>query len=363
MQRYILLLLLALVGSIKAQITITRGNLISSGQKIVQSTHLGNYALSSSGTNMTWNFTDLNADDIDSMRFGLPFWYEGYENFPDANLAFKSYIYEGEVTYLKVDNSEVRIMGFYEFDDTSEFAFPLNSKLIGFPSTYNTSFNETAKTVISAFELGMDPDSSGPLPTIDSVRVNLIRTSKSVIDAWGTVQTPFGNFACIRQTLLDISSQSYEMKTSGFWLSIPESILNDLGMPIPPPDSNYTVNFWTNDPKASFPVVSYQYGPGDDSTTEVNWLSAAPASSSLPKISKPLAEIYPNPCKDVLNIVSDVELANVEILNAEGKLILSKNMDRTSILDLADLAPGIYVVNISDTRSGSQIESVRLLKQ
>lgn len=363
MKNSILLFLLVTTAALNAQITVTRSHLVVSGQKIVQAYDSGTYARAASGTNMTWDFSGLSAGDVDSMRFGLPFWYEGYQNFPQANLAYKSYLNENEVIYLKADQNEVRTIGFYTFDDTSESFFEYNSKLLGFPSTYNSTFNESNSMVATTFELGLDPDSSGPIPFIDSIRVNLIRTNKSVIDGWGTVKTPLGNYPTLMQTSLEINSQTFDMKTSGFWINIPQSVLSQLGFPVQPPDSSYTVNFWTDNASVGFPLVTYNYSPGEDSVSEVSWLMSKPAASGIYETGKSLVSVYPNPVNDILHITELTSAANVSITDTKGREILKQNISDNGTLDLKDLSSGLYILSIRDAATGQVLEILKIVKE
>lgn len=363
MKKTILFAFLLSIASLNAQITITRYNLVESGQKIVQATDNTVRAKSSSGPNQTWDFTNLKADSKDSLRFGMPFWYEGYQNFPQANLAYKDYANDGEVFFIKADNNEMRFVGYYQFDDSSEGVIPYNFKLIGFPSTYNTSFNDNTTFPVAEFEFGEDPDSTGPIPYIDSVRVNLTLTNKSNIDGWGLIKTPMGNYSALKQTLLNISTQSFQMKTSGAWVTIPSFILNQLGFPVPEADSSYTVNFWSNNQATKFPVVSYNYSPSEDSTSEVTWLSSPTSATSISENSINNLQVYPNPVQNELFISSDFESNKVTIINFEGKIVAEVSIEQNNSISVADLPAGIYLVQIKSTESDTILKTVKIIKQ
>jgi len=62
-------------------------------------------------------------------------------------------------------------------------------------------------------------------------------------------------------------------------------------------------------------------------------------------------ELYPNPCKDVLNITLPEEMnqAYVDILDISGKKILSARKSVNSrAIDISDLSEGIYLVRVND---------------
>lgn len=363
MKKTILFAFLLSIASLNAQITITRANVIESGQKVSQATDTSTRSKSSSGPNQTWNFSNLKADSRDSLRFGMPFWYEGYENFPDANLAYKEYGNDGEVFYLKVDDTEIRTLGFYQFDDSSEGIIPFNSRLLSFPSTYNTNYNASSTFTVTEFELGIDPDSTGPIPFIDSIRVNITRTSKSNIDGWGTIITPMGTFSALKQTTLDINTQSFQMKTSGLWVTVPQFVLNQLGFPLPEADSSYNVNFWSNNQATKLPVVSYNYAPSQDSITEVTWLTSPATASSIAENSVNNIFVYPNPTQNELFISSDFASNKVVVMNFEGKIVAEASIEQNSSVSVANLPAGIYLVQIINPETNTLLKTVKIIKQ
>ena len=363
MKPSILLSLLLSFTALNAQITVNRSHLVTAGQKTVQATSNSTHAKAASGSNMNWNFSDLNADEIDSLRFGLPFWYEGYQNFPQANLAQKSFDEtDSSVVYLKADNSELRLIGVYDYSIGGQGPFTLNTRIMAFPCTYNSNFNETNTSVLTTFELGLDPDSTGPVPFIDSIRVNLIRTVKSNVDGWGNMQTPLGTYPALKQTNLEISSQSFAMKTGGNWINIPSFLLSQLGFPSLPPDSNYSVNFWTNDASVAFPLVSYNYGPSDDSVSNVNWLMTKPQASGINALKMAGVHVYPNPVADILTVYADAKTIRLYIIDAEGRLLYQKDAAGSEQIALGDYLSGIYLLHVTDVATGALIGTQKIMK-
>lgn len=362
MKKTILFAFLLCIASLNAQITISRYNLVESGQKIVQATDNTVRVKSSSGPNQTWNFSNLKADSKDSLRFGMPFWYEGYQNFPEANIAYKDYADDGVVLYLKIDDTEVRIIGFYQFDDSSEGIVPFNSKVLSFPSTYNTNYSSSNTFPATQFELGFDPDSTGPIPFIDSIRVNITRTNNSNMNGWGTITTPMGTYSALKQTVLEITSQSFQMKTSGIWVTVPSFILNQLGFPIPEADSMYNVSFWSNNKATKFPVVTYNYSPSQDSITEVTWLAAPASATGISDNSVNSIQVYPNPVQNELYISSDFATNKVVIMNFEGKIVAEESIEQNSSVSVANLPAGIYLVQIINPETNTLLKTVKIIK-
>jgi hypothetical protein len=363
MKKTIPILFVLLSFSLQAQVTINRSDLVVSGQKAIQATHSRNHGMAASGANMTWDFSDLMADESDSLRFGLPFWYKGNENFPNANLAYISYGEDSTIYFMSATSTEFRVFGYYQYTDTSEDILQFDSKIIGFPSTYNTAFTESTTVNGGSFELGVDPDSTGPLPFIDSLRFNYIRTVKSNIDGWGNMTTPLGTYPSLKQTSLEIGTQSVDMKSNGVWTTIPKVVLTLLNIPVPEPDSNFSVNVWTNDARVGFPLVSYSYSPGQDSAYDVTWLKSSLKASKIATVGYNNIHVFPNPFSNQLNIQTDIASINIDMYAADGKLIYSETLSDKKTINMAHLPAGVYHLIAKDASNGSTLTNQTLIKQ
>jgi hypothetical protein len=345
-----------------AQITLNRSHIVVSGQKIIQAEDTAKFALAASGTNMNWDFSNLQSVNIDSIHWGLPFWYEGYQNFPTANIAYKEYGNDSNVFYMLIDETQIKVIGFYSYTDSSQEVFNFNSKILGFPATYNSNFDETETVKGDPIAIGVDPDSTGPIPFIDSVRINFDRRSISNIDGWGNLKTPLGTFPALKQTILEITSQAADMHTNGNWLSIPNSLLIILNLPIPEPDSSYSVNFWTNTGTVGFPLISYSYDVGEDSADGVSWLMAKPSASSLNYNVNSNVTIYPNPVSSLLKIETNKN-TKAQLYDFNGRLLIQTEFANSGELDLSILSEGIYLIKIFDNSNGELIHTKTIIKR
>lgn len=353
----------AFAANLSSQITLTRSHLVVPGKKVVQAYDQSNRLIATTGTNKTWDFTNLNADAIDSMRFGVAGWYTGHENFPKANMAFVYYDDDSFITFLDITDNEVITYGTVELTDTGNIVEDFELKLVTFPSTYNTSYNSSVKFPGISFPLGFDPDSSGPIPFIDSIQVSLIYATKSTMDGWGTVKTPLGDYQALMQTTQNLTAPSVKMFSSGVGIDVPQSLIDLLQLPIPTGDTSYTVNFWTNDATVGFPLISYDYQHGISMTQEVTWLMQKPGSSSIDPLESQRNLAYPNPVLDYLSVKSPVANASIAIYDMMGQLVFEQALEGQSPVSVQHLNKGLYVMQLTDSSNGQLISTQKIIKQ
>ena len=71
--------------------------------------------------------------------------------------------------------------------------------------------------------------------------------------------------------------------------------------------------------------------------------------------------IFPNPASDVLNVRGEVSILKVEMYDSMGKIVVSQDVNDNNVaLDVASLAPGIYVTKIV---SDNQISFAKIVKR
>jgi hypothetical protein len=338
----------ACISSASAQITLTRQHIVTPAQKVVQGTDTTSRPLSTGGANMSWDYSGLKAHTLDSQRFGVASWYEGHVNFPEANMTLIDYADESNITFLEISEQEIMVHGSLQTTDSGDIAAPFKLKLMQFPATYQSNYSSSNLVPLFTMPLGLDIDSTGPLPLIDSLQISLSFTSKSLVDGWGTLKTPLGNHACIRQTLSMITAPNVKMFTNGFGFDLPASMLAMFEGQIPTADTTYTVNFWTNDAKYGFPLMSYEYAPGDNATNSVDFMTTNARSSSIFQVSKGLSMMYPNPAIDMIHSQAGKPYTSARILDMSGKMVLEQIGSNITELDIRSLGKGMYLLQLTD---------------
>ncbi len=340
-----------------AQITLEHVHVIATGRQYTEAIDNGSYKKAPSGANMVWDYSKLKASSKDSIRFGMPFWYKGYTHFPQSNYAIINSSDTSVVQYAELTNTAFYSHGYYASSDTSLTIYRLKSKLFAFPSTYNSSFNESLIYPGLSLGLGFDPDSTGPIPKLDSMQISTGFDRSVMMDGWGTLKTPLGSFNTLKQTTLQIASQIVFVKTNGAWIKASPAILNLFGLTLPAPDSTYNVVFMTNSGGIGVPLMSYSYLPKDTSVTKISWLYAFPRKSSIVSLEESAITVYPNPAHDYFQINTDRAVA-FELYNQFGQLVLSGVADKNNPVNVETLSAGMYLLQLKDQ---NLIQSEKLL--
>lgn len=101
----------------------------------------------------------------------------------------------------------------------------------------------------------------------------------------------------------------------------------------------------------------YQYGQAEDYTLDVK------ESLGVNDIGSKSISYYPNPVKDILNLVSDKNVTNVSVYNIEGKLVrnFAGSGESRVRLDLSTLVTGTYVVKA--TTRDSKTTTFKVIKK
>jgi hypothetical protein len=359
-QNILLSAAIAISSSLCAQITITKDHMIKPGKKVMQAYVDGKYGPAKAGANMTWDFSDLPVDDTDSIRFGMADWYEGHENFPMANRAAITYSDQQSINFMLLNDTKLSSYGYYSVDNAN---FQLmESQQLSFPSTYQTSF--TGKSTIPGsypLPLGIDPDSTGPFPTIDSLVFFPEVQLQSIMNGWGTLKTPLGSFPVLRQQMQETLILNTKMYTNGIGVPVPAALMDFFKDMVPPPDTMFTVNFWTNSDQVGLPLMTYYYNPGNDSADAITWTMSESRSSDIPNINTGNCSVYPNPVKDLLNIQADAAIISAGIYNMEGQLLSEQTVNTSAQMDLQSLPTGLYTLQLKN-KEGIVVQVQKIVK-
>ncbi len=211
-----------------AQITLTQSDYATIGDTIIIANDtLPSILIGSTGL-QTWDFTSLENDMLDTVVYLDASTTPNGGNFT-SNLALD------RTTQTDYFTSSV---GQYTFDGfagdpaglgvTSSFVFTDAQTLMTFPTTYLDSQADNSYGVNLMADPGL---SSPPLFVIDSIKIVHRGISNSMLDAYGNLILPTGNFDVLRQYGQEVSIDSIFIKTSDVTTAGTFGIpLNDWGM-------------------------------------------------------------------------------------------------------------------------------------
>lgn len=366
MKKSILFVLLVTImaGHLSAQITINRSHMTSSGQMTILATDFNEYPIPGNGVNYSWDFSNLNEDERDTVHYGLPQWYPGASFFPNANITSKYASIDSSYEFLTLTDNELTFEGSYDIENGTAIVNPFNIKYISFPSTFNTSFSEIKTIPGESTELGLDPDGPGPLPLIDSIYYDIKINNVSLIDGHGSIKTPIGTYSTIRQKMTTITDiDNIKMFANGTWSTVPKIYIVLLGLGSTA-DTSYRVAFWTNDNKIGQPLVDYSYRNRDTSISDITWVAAKAQASKLNTFeSNSSISAFPNPCQNSFQVqFPNTSIVGLSIYDMNGRLINQYSVKSGDLIDISRFENGVYFLRFNDLKTGMNIGNQKLSK-
>lgn len=211
--------------------------------------------------------------------------------------------------------------------------------IITFPSTYNTAFLDTANY---DSKFGYNAMYNGYY--VDSLREKERIITNSTVDGWGTVFTPTGNIACIRQHLVKNSVDSVWAKVVvgnfHYWLNISSASTST-------PSYAYISQGYG-------PIVDIEYYTNTTNIYRITW-NTIPLSTNSISAGNDL-NVFPNPNNGEFDMTMNVANNNdytIEISNVLGQVIYSETLKDfsgkyTKHLDLNTYGEGLYMVSVFD---------------
>ncbi|MFI5151449.1 MAG: T9SS type A sorting domain-containing protein [Bacteroidia bacterium] len=318
-----------------AQITVNNTNVAAIGDLVKQAQDTmpaGTIVAGAPGTNLTWNFSALHNHKVDSLVFEVPGWPPYANPFPSSNLAV---VQNGKFESFMINNStglvSLGAVGLLGTTQVRETNTPANM-MAKWPSTYGTNFTNNYVTTAKFAYAG-----SG----YDSIKLKYTYKGTSNVDAWGSMQTPLGTFASIRQynKTSEIDSIWIHSTAAGSWVFAQRT-----------PKGTISYSWWTNSASAGFPLVSLSTDSTSGKTTG-SWLLATPASSGIVELGNQQGyTVYPNPASSSLQIRSVTnEGGTISVIDMTGRNVMNAELliNETTSLNTESLHNGMYFLIIT----------------
>lgn len=328
-------------------------------------------SITASGGNQTWNFTSLQSGFIDERVIQDPSEGTASTSYPSANILLEQ-IGGGEGYYVS-NATSFSIVGFAGTDPLGQ-GFEVNAPFtpayverwapLAFFDIRN---HESALTIaVAADDIPGNIFDGLPI-TPDSIRVRVATTRTDLVDAWGTLSIPGGDYEVLREKRTEYRDVRLDAKIGPFpWADITDIALEALPIDALGTDTLVTYSFWSESEKEAIAVIS-----ADPSGMEVESVTykANDVINNTTTVAtvKPQLAIYPNPAI----VQARFEYSNfptgnyrLDIYNLVGQSIWHDNYYisgyHLETVNVTRLKKGIYLCVLSD-KNGNRVSVKRLM--
>lgn len=340
----------------QAQITLQSTHIVGQGDIVEQAhdTLPTGITIGSGGASQTWNFSTVANDFLDTTYFVDPTTLPGNTNYPTANLGMYSTSEDSTWIFIDKNTNGLFVLGQSTYIQGNLTPINFAATIVTFPSTMGTNYNGNWDGSLGGYPFGQDPDGPGPHGMVDSIRIYRYATVTSNIDGWGNVTTPFGTFNSLRQVYVEMNEDSTQQLVNGNWEPISAATNNliqfVLGSPLPEVtyDTTRTARWWTDNSAARFPVIEIDHDAGGNAQS-VTYLNASPVGVTEEIANESGVSVYPNPAKDQITFITNVNASNIQVFDITGKLMATHKLNSNqTTLSVTDIDNGVYFYTVYD---------------
>lgn len=365
MKNILLILLIVGLHAATAQITLDSNDFPKAGDTPTYSTAdtLLGIDLAVTGPNQNWDFSNLSplAQTTDSflsssdlpftLRFSIPSRVNAvsFINTPDSIPGVGVSLTGGYDLYAVTTGAyeslgQATVLGgllpiVLEADPSDTiFALPLTYQDIGSGSSYA--------------ELDLN------IPTVGDVYYEQSRDRNYVVDGWGQLTTPYGQFQVLRTRSTTQGSDSTNFTLAGgdptaFRIPVPEQI---------------SYQWWAKNERAPILEISAAQLGGNEFVTQVRYRDSVRnlrPNSVDRQLTQVALSISPNPTTDIATIDWDMQgkTGYLEVFSMNGKRVYEDVLEKGSTqISLRNLESGAYFVRILEL-NGSRVFIGKIVKQ
>ncbi|UTW63184.1 T9SS type A sorting domain-containing protein [bacterium SCSIO 12741] len=352
MKKWLLLLTSVLLTTTTfAQITLTIDHIAKLGDYVYMAedtTHGSSLSLGSAAGNQVWDFTSLESQELDTALLQSPSTAPLSSHFPTATFVLND-LEDSSHIFFKRSAVGLDVVGIVEYENGAPQLPEVNYafRFMQFPVTFGSTFESDINAGAQIEFLGVDPDSLGPHPRIDSIRNKIFIKVKNEIDAWGDLKLPQGTFPALRQRTVTVTKVSSDAYMNGSWqpftpliLAFTDSVNYDT--------SEVTFRWWSSNAAANFMCAEVTLDSNELPEDFVNFLVAPPANElgTAESISSRGIEVFPNPVSDQLTISSQSHsVQQIQLISTSGELVLIQKTEAGQIqVNVSEVPDGVYLL-------------------
>ncbi len=340
-----------------AQITVNSTYIATLGDTVFMAedtTHAHLLDLGEAAGDQVWDFTSLVEQKPDGIILEDPSTAPLYTNFPDADFVGND-LEDGSIhLFFRQTATALDIVGIVEYDSAGNPVLGfLNGewRFMQFPATMGTTFGSVAYTQVQSEYFGVDFDSTGPRPFIDSLRSKYRVSFYNEIDAWGDVMLPQGTFTCVRQKVQQTVKVSADCYYNGQWRPYTNFMLLFIDSVNYDTASDGSYRWWSDNEAANLFVAQVDFDSLGNPDSNISYLKAEPIwPTGIEDASKIGFEIYPNPSTDIVSIRTTYDGRwNIDLFDINAKKVRSQIGQSTAeTMDVSSLPAGAYLIQVTD---------------
>ncbi len=336
-----------------SQITVNDSNLPSIGDTIIMAYEYGSYSQGNSGPNQNWNFSSANGSIDMVLGFIDPNTTPYASSFTNSNLCVQ--IDSAAYYYLNTSTNGLVTNGFVD----QGMIYDYNQIMLPTPLNYLDTI--TISNIIFQYDTVISP----PFPSvfiglpgpyvIDSIRQSYGKIQEYIVDGWGQVEIPNGNYDALR-----VYESMYEF--DNIMMKITDTITG--------------TSQWIQDPTTPADTLweqSRYVWRTNDSTIKFNL-----AEIETDSLGNALGDIYYYMGNSISNLVISPPMVEEDAVidvncngEATGKIIIDiigsaypfnfswtgPNGFTSSSQNIYNLYSGLYTLIVTDSNGNSSIES------
>lgn len=375
--------------SAKGQITITKASFPVAGDSLLLSTDqtVSNIKIVKNGINQTWDFRTLNATTVQVNYIKEAKQGSQAAQFAAAELLEKRGTLDYYINVTDNRYEEIGVSGaspdFFNINTTTRINPP---RIIRRAPLSFLDLNTSTPATTVALSLAALPDSlktlfGGAAGLIDSIRVKFSSTRNDLVDGYGTVKLPIGDFEVLREKRITYSQTSLEayLKLTKSWLDIsqllggqiPAGFQNFLGK-----DTLFAYHYYAEGVKEPIAIATMD-NIDNTKTLEITYKNIKKPVATKDAVeneweesnvnNRPDIKALPNPAIDFVNF----ELSNIpqgtykiKIYNLLGTVVWEEQHqvvgNKSVRLDTNNLKKGTYLYSLSDSK-GKILATKRLI--
>lgn len=357
MKKSLLFLTAVFAGAlVQAQITVTSEWMATVGDTVFLSEdtiHGSSLNLGSAAGGQTWDFSTLVEHEPDGAILESPSSAPLSSNFPDADFVVNDLTDDSIHIFFSQDSTAMDVVGIVEYDSLGNPALPEVSfgfRFMQFPATMGTTFTSSAYAGMQTEFLGVDPDSIGPHPTIDSIRSRFYFIMDNEIDAWGELELPQGTFLTVRQRVQQIFKVSSDCYINGSWQPFTPFMMQFLDS-VSYDSTEVSYRWWSDNPGANFMIAELSTDTNGDPENRVSYYKGEPEwYLGVDDPSRLGFEVFPNPASDVVQVRTTYDRAwRILLFDIQGKQVLEQAAQgNVTQVNMDQIHSGVYLMQITD---------------